>query len=86
VTVVLKDDKKTWLRYELGKLIAATESQSTFTIAQSYLSQKDATTKSLGLDMFAKNKYSGLKSAVEAIAADEKQGALQRRAKKILEN
>lgn len=86
VTVVLKDDKKTWLRYELGKLLASTESQSTFSIAQSYISHKDATTKSLGLDMYAKNKYSGLKSAVEAIAADEKQGALQRRAKKILEN
>jgi FOG: HEAT repeat len=85
VTVVLKDDKKIWLRYEIGKLIAATDNQATSLIAQSYLSHKDATTRSLGLDMYSKNKYASLKASVEAIAADEKQGALQRRAKKILE-
>lgn len=82
---VLKDTKKTWLRYEIGKLLAATESQTTSAIAQSYLSHKDTLTRSIGLDMFAKNRYPEVRPSVEAIAADEKQGALQRRAKKILE-
>jgi HEAT repeat protein len=81
---LLKDDKKKWMRYEMGKILANTESQSTDTIALSYLTSKDIQTKSIGLDMFAKNRYGSMKASVEAIAADEKQGALQRRAKKIL--
>lgn len=83
--VTLKDDKKTWLRYELGKLVASTENSRSSSIASAYLAHKDTVTRSIGLDMYAKNKYLGVKKAVEDIAADEKQGALQRRAKKIIE-
>jgi HEAT repeat protein len=82
---VLSDDKKTWIRYELGKLISSTETQSTAGIAISYLGHKDTLTKSIGLDMYAKNRYPEMTSFVEAIAADAKMGALQRRAKKILD-
>ena len=81
----LKDDKKTVLRYELGKLVAATESSLTSGIASAYLSHKDTLTRSLGLDMYSKNRYSDVKNAIENIAVDEKQGALQRRAKKLLD-
>jgi len=81
----LKDDKKKWLRYELGKQLASIESQKTEKLAESYFSQKDVQTKSLGLDMFAKNRYASMKSQIQELAADEKQGALQRRAKAILD-
>lgn len=81
----LNDDKKTWIRYELGKIIAATANVKTASIASAYLAHKDSLTKSIGLDMFETNKYAELRSTVESIAADEKLGALQRRAKKILE-
>lgn len=81
----LADDKKTWIRYELGKLIAAADSKKTADIALSYLGHKDTLTKSLGLDMFEKNRYPEMIDAVKEIAANDKMGALQRRAKKILE-
>jgi HEAT repeat protein len=81
---VVSDDKKKNFRYELGKLIAANPDQRSSNIASAFLGSKDVLTKSLGLDMYAKNKYPGLKPVVEGMAADEKLGALQRRAKKIL--
>ncbi len=81
----LLDDKKTWLRYELGKIVAKTENQRTYAIASAYLAHKDTLTRNIGLDMYEKNKYGELRSTVEALAADEKQGALSRRAKKILD-
>jgi len=82
---VVSDDKKKNFRYEIGKLIvAANADQKSANIASSFLSSKDVLTKSIGLDMYAKNKYPELKALVEGIAADEKLGALQRRAKKIL--
>ena len=80
----LKDDKKTWIRYELGKLVAGVQNQSSFPVANAFISHKDTLTRSLALDMYEKNRYPEMMAAVEAIAADEKQGALQRRAKKIL--
>jgi len=82
---VVSDEKKKNFRYEIGKLIvAANADQKSSTIASAFMGSKDVITKSIGLDMYAKNKYPELKTVVEGIAADEKQGALQRRAKKIL--
>lgn len=82
---VAVDDKKKNFRYEIGKMIvAANTGQKSSQIASVFLVSKDVLTKSIGLDMFLKNKYPELKTIVEGIAADEKQGALQRRAKKIL--
>lgn len=80
----LADDKKTTLRYGLGKILAKTESSKTEAIAAAFLASKDTLTKSIGLDLYVKNKYASLGKTVEGIAADEKLGALQRRAKKIL--
>jgi len=82
----LTDDKKTWLRYELGKLLHRQGGQDYSGIAALYLAHKDVLTRSIGLDLFSKYRFPLLRSAVEAIAADEKQGALQRRAKHILDN
>ncbi|WP_269140245.1 hypothetical protein [Treponema vincentii] len=42
-------------------------------------------TKSIGLDMFKTNASADARALVEAIAQDEKQGALQRRARRLLE-
>ena len=82
---VSADDKKKNFRYEIGKLIVASDTgQKASKIASVFLGSKDVLTKSIGLDMFSKNKYPELKPVVEGVAADEKQGALQRRAKKIL--
>lgn len=81
----LQDDKKTWLRYELGKIIAMTDDSRYADLVLEYLSHKDTITRSLGLDMYEKQRYLSVKSRIEAIAEDEKQGALQKRAKTILE-
>ena len=80
----LKDDKKASLRYELGKLASKYQSQKTLALASGYLSHKDPLTRSIALDLFERNRYPEMAAAVASIAADEKQGALQRRAKKIL--
>lgn len=82
----LADDRKTWLRYELGKVLHRQGGQHYSAIAASYLAHKDVLTRSIGLDLFAKYRFPSLGAAVEAIAADEKQGALQRRAKQMLDN
>ncbi len=82
----LADDRKTWLRYELGKVLHRQGGQHYSAVAASYLAHKDVLTRSIGLDLFAKYRFPSLSAAVEAIAADEKQGALQRRAKQMLDN
>ncbi len=81
----LADDKKKPLRYELGKAVALIDDDRSVKVASAFLSHKDTLTRSIGIDMFEKNRYPGVVAAVQAIAADEKLGALQRRAKKILE-
>ncbi len=84
VIACLKDDKKTWLRYELGKILAREGPAGTSDLAEGYLSHADVLTKSLGLDMYEKHRYVSLTGMVEAIAANDRMGALQRRAKRIL--
>jgi len=81
----LTDDKKTWLRYELGKIVVKTDDDRYADLAIEYLSSKDTLTRSIGLDMYDKRRYGAVRARVEAISADEKQGALQKRAKTILE-
>jgi HEAT repeat protein len=80
----LKDDKKKDLRYALGKLVTEKNVSGAEPIAIAYLSHKDTLTKSIGLDMYEKFKFSAVTETVEGIAKDDKMGALQRRAKKIL--
>ncbi len=81
----LKDDKKKLLRYELGKAVSHIEDNRFASVALAYLGHNDTLTRSIGIDMFEKNRYSEARSVLENMAADEKLGALQRRAKKILE-
>lgn len=82
---VIEDPKKKQICIEFGKIISKIENDLTVSVAQAYLNHKDTVIKSLGLDMFKKNKYSQLIPIVTSIAQDKKSGALGRRAKNILE-
>lgn len=84
VLATVTDKKKMKLRYEFGKEIAKAENSATAEICKAFLQSDDALTKSIGLDMFRTNHYADARSLVEAIAQDEKQGALQRRAQRLL--
>ena len=84
VLATVTDKKKMKLRYEFGKEIAKAENSATAEICKAFLQSDDALTKSIGLDMFRTNQYADARSLVEAIAQDEKQGALQRRAQRLL--
>ena len=84
VLATVTDKKKMKLRYEFGKEIAKAENSATAEICKAFLQSDDALTKSIGLDMFRTNHYADARSLVEVIAQDEKQGALQRRAQRLL--
>ncbi len=81
----LKDDKKTWIRYEVGKVLSDRKSKGISDVAIAYLQHKDPMTKALGIEMYSVHRFSGARELVEAIAADGKMGGLQSRAKRVLE-
>lgn len=81
----LKDDKKNWLRYECGKLFSKAEDSRLESLSIAYIQHKDTVTKSLGMEMYAKNRFSSVKDLVQTIADNDKMGGLQGRAKRILE-
>ena len=85
VLATVTDNKQKKLRYEFGKEIAKLENTVTSDICKAFLQSDDVLTKSIGLDMFKTNAPADARSLVEAIAQDEKQGALQRRARRLLE-
>ena len=85
VLPAVTDNKLKKLRYELGKEIAKNENTATAHICKAFLESNDVLTKSIGLDMFKTNRYAEVRSSVEAIAQDEKQGTLHRRARQLLE-
>ena len=85
VLATVTDNKQKKLRYEFGKEIAKVENTVTGEICKAFLQSDDALTKSIGLDMFKINVSADARSLVEAIAQDDKQGALQRRARRLLE-
>lgn len=81
----LKGEKHKILRYELGKAAAKIENPQTAEIAREFMRHKDVFTKSIGLDMFKKNRYAELFSLVKEISGDAANGALKRRAEILLE-
>lgn len=85
VLATVTDNKQKKLRYEFGKEIAKVENSVTAEICKAFLQSDDALTKSIGLDMFKTNASADARTLVEAIAQDEKQGALHRRARRLLE-
>lgn len=80
----LKDDKKKWMRYELGKLFAKYDDGALSAVAESYITHADTLTKGIGIELYNKNRFSNLKSYVEAIAENDKMGGLQSQAKRAL--
>lgn len=84
VLETLKDNKQKKIRYVFGKEIAKIENTVTGAICQAFLESDDVLTKSIGLDMFKTNNPQSARALVEFIAQDEKQGALQRRAQRLL--
>ena len=53
-------------------------------VAELYLQSKDATTISLGLDMYKQKKSSSLEAYVNTIASEKKNSANKKRAQKLL--
>ncbi len=81
----LKDDKKKWLRYELGKIMLNTSETDYEDIALAYLLNSDVSTRGIGLELFNKYRYESLRGEVEKISEDKKQGGLYTRARRILD-
>ena len=81
----ITDAKQKQLRYSFGKEIAKSDSTAVLSVGKAFLQSDDALTKSIGLDMFKTHRSAELRPLVEAIAQDEKQGTLQRRAQRLLE-
>lgn len=79
-----KNKQKNKFALELGKVISKIENEKTAPIAEAFINHKEAMYKSLGLDMFKVNKYSSLTALIQAVADDEKNGALSKRAKDLL--
>ena len=68
----LKDDKRKDLRYAIGKELAKYENSAYDEICTKYLSSKDSTTQSLGLDIYKTNKFSSAVPLMRTIYADKK--------------
>ena len=68
----LKDDKRKDLRYAIGKELAKYENTAYDEICIKYLSSKDSTTQSLGLDIYKTNKFSSAEPVMRNIYADKK--------------
>ena len=66
----LKSDARKSLRYALGKEFAKYGRSEFESICAEYIAHPDTATQGTGLDIWAKGRYSGLKSTVEEIARD----------------
>jgi len=80
----VKDDKKTNLRYAIGKALVKYIDDSFDEICLKFLESKDSTTISLGLDMYQNKKWSSVKPKVEELAKDKKESAIKRRAIRLV--
>ena len=81
----LKDDKRKDLRYAIGKELAKYENSAYEAICLKYLESKDATTISLGLDIYKMNKFNSAEATMRAIYADKKANSgVKNRIKKML--
>ncbi|MGP1521233.1 MAG: HEAT repeat domain-containing protein [Treponema sp.] len=80
----VSSDKYKKLAYELGRVLAKIKTDATSKIAESYIKSKDVLTRTLGLDMFALNRYSSVLPLVEELKNDSKAGALQKRAMSLI--
>ncbi len=81
----LNDDKRKDLRYAIGKELAKYEKSAYDDICVKYLSSKDSTTQSLGLDIYKTNRFSSAVPLMRAIYEDKKANSgVKNRIKKLL--
>ena len=81
---VVTDDKRKDLRYAIAKEMVKNYKKSYDEVAELYLQSKDATTISLGLDMYKQKKSSSLEPYVNTIANEKKNSSNKTRAQKLL--
>ncbi len=81
---VATDDKRKDLRYAIAKEMVKNYKKSYDEVAALYLQSKDATTISLGLDMYKQKKSSSLEGYVNTIANEKKNSSNKTRAQKLL--
>lgn len=81
---VAVDDKRKDLRYAIAKEMVKNYKKSYDEVAELYLQSKDATTISLGLDMYKQKKSASLEAYVNTIANEKKNSANKTRAQKLL--
>ena len=81
---VVADDKRKDLRYAIAKEMVKNYKKSYDEVAELYLQSKDATTISLGLDMYKQKKSSSLEPYVNTIANEKKNSSNKTRAQKLL--
>ena len=81
---VVTDDKRKDLRYAIAKEMVKNYKSSYDEVAALYLQSKDATTISLGLDMYKQKKSSSLEAYVNTIANEKKSSSNKTRAQKLL--
>ena len=81
---VVTDDKRKDLRYAIAKEMVKNYKKSYDEVAALYLQSKDATTISLGLDMYKQKKSSSLEAYVNTIANEKKNSSNKTRAQKLL--
>lgn len=81
----LNDDKRKDLRYAIGKELAKYEKSAYDDICVKYLSSKDSTTQSLGLDIYKTNRFSSAVPLMRSIYEDKKANSgVKNRIKKLL--
>ena len=81
----LEDDRRKDLRYGIGKVLAKNSKAAYEDICLKYLSSKDVTTVSLGLDMYKNYKFSAAEPVMRNIADDKKANTgVKNRIKKML--
>lgn len=81
----LADDKRKQLRYTIGKEFAKKENAKYEDICLKFLQSKDATTISLGIDIYTKNKFNSAEAVMRSLYEDKKTNASVRaRIQKIL--
>lgn len=85
VETTLDDDKHKNLRYSIGKEFAKYNNPELEYICGVFLEHKDVSTKGTGLDIYAKNAFTGLTGKIEEIANNKKEGANQKKARYILD-
>lgn len=81
----INDDKRKDLRYAIGKELAKKQKSSYEDICIQFLSSKDTTTISLGLDIYKQNKFESAKSIMYKLYEEKKTNAsIKSRIKKML--